>query len=687
MALLVLLLLAPSAGLAVALGEARVKSFLNQPLDVEIELVGVAPGEDQDLRLRIANDEHFDRLGIQYTHLLRDLQFDVVGSGQRWLVRVRSRRPINEPFLDFPLQLNWRGGQLIKQYTLLLDPPRSINVAARSAAPTTPQRRAAPQPAQPAAASGSDYGPVRRGETLWPIAQQVKPAGVTTQQMAMALLRANPQAFIDNNINQLREGAVLAVPPRAFIDELDAAAARTAFNRAASQRAGRAAPASPVLATPPPRPAAAEPAEPVTPAEPSEPQPAPPAAVEEEAQLRIVADDDKRKAEPGSEADLREKLLVTMEEIESNRLTTDAIESRVAKLESELERMQKLLDLKDAQIEALQSEVTTRDELQRASELAEPTLPPATAADVTPSDSTGAPAASATTGVIEVPQAPTVDSGVSAPVADRESGIVRWYREYLWLLWAALALLGIAALMLMFRRPQAVDDGDEETEAELVAAAPVAVAASAQPELEEELREAEADLRAVADAHLPEDEKSLDDDLEDLELPDIDIENLAELDIENAPHSDISDSLLADMLDESKLVSDSTDPASADFNDDDIASWIRELGSDGKAQDAEVAAVPRSTPDNDDLPSLLTELDDQLTISDAPELVDPLQEPPSAPGHEDEDDTFSMSLDLARAYLEIGDQEGARDMLQQALAGARDPDHRRQIEELLQQIG
>ena len=89
---------------------------------------------------------------------------------------------------------------------------------------------------------------------------------------------------------------------------------------------------------------------------------------------------------------------------------------------------------------------------------------------------------------------------------------------------------------------------------------------------------------------------------------------------------------------------------------------------------------------DDDIPSLLTELDDQLsgerpsdTPTPAPIKLEPV-------GHAEEDDTFSMSLDLARAYLEIGDQDGARDMLKQALAGARDPDHQRQIKELLAQI-
>ena len=107
---------------AVTLGQVKVSSYLNQPLEAEIDLIGVAPGQHEDLRIRIANQDQFDRLGIAYTRLLSDLKFDVVQSSGRWIVRIRSNQPVNEPFLDFPVQLSWPGGQMVRQYTLLLDP-------------------------------------------------------------------------------------------------------------------------------------------------------------------------------------------------------------------------------------------------------------------------------------------------------------------------------------------------------------------------------------------------------------------------------------------------------------------------------------------------------------------------------------------------------------------------------------
>ena len=89
---------------------------------------------------------------------------------------------------------------------------------------------------------------------------------------------------------------------------------------------------------------------------------------------------------------------------------------------------------------------------------------------------------------------------------------------------------------------------------------------------------------------------------------------------------------------------------------------------------------------DDDIPSILTELDDQLSTTDTTVADQPAPIELEPVDDITEDDAFRMSLDLARAYLEIGDQEGARDMLKQALSGARDPEHRRQIEELLGQI-
>ena len=79
-----------TASHAVTLGDVRVNSFLSQPLDAEIDLVGLTAGQHQDLRLRIADQTYFSRMGIVYDDVLGELQFDVVRSGTQWMVRARS---------------------------------------------------------------------------------------------------------------------------------------------------------------------------------------------------------------------------------------------------------------------------------------------------------------------------------------------------------------------------------------------------------------------------------------------------------------------------------------------------------------------------------------------------------------------------------------------------------------------
>ena len=670
--LLLSFVLLPLAAWPVTLGEARVKSFLNQPLEAEIDLIGLEPGEHQDLRLRLANQRHFDRLGIIYDHSLSDLSFDVVQSNGRWIVRARSSSPINEPFLDFPLQMSWPGGQMIKQFTWLLDPPSRIQAARIGTARATPAPK---KTAETATVADAQYGPVQRGETLWPIAQRLKPQGITTRQMAMALLRANPQAFIDNNINKLRAGAVLNIPARPFVEQLDAATARAEF--AAQVRRWQ----SPVTTSPrelPPATPAVEP-EPAEPksveAEPPQPKAAQTAEADppqndEQAQLRIVTEQQTMETSAEEDQAIKEQLLVTMEEIETNRITTDAIESRLVRLEDELSRMQQLVDLKDAQIAALQAEISAREAIQQAAAQAEP--PPPIAA-VTPSP---APA----TATQPLPQSPTPVVAIeSAPLVNPDPQHEAWYKPFLWLVWAVLAMLGLFAIYLMVRRPQ------QETQELALADLPTtrnnsALYEASQAPAQEEIKKAEEDFRNLHQAPPPPETKE---EPAEAPLPDVDIEEVAR--VEKQAREGLTNSLLDQMLEKEEHLTSTKPTEEPNISDDDIASWVEEL-------DAEVErSQPQSANDdklelNDDIPSILTELDDQLTSANPDSTVtpanielDPIQEGP-------EDDTFRMSLDLARAYLEIGDQDGARDMLKQALASARDPNHRAQIEELLSQI-
>ena len=180
--------------------------------------------------------------------MLSTLRFSIedTGSGKDYIT-VTTREPIREPFLNFLLEVNWLNGRLVREYTVLLDPPlydpnrrrvATVSAPAPTAA-TVPTPTASPSSsATPAAATprpppvpapyaaGNDIGPVASGQTLWSLAAAHRPDAVTVQQMMLALLRENPEAFADGNVNRLRRGAVLRLPDAA---SLQAVSAREAF--------------------------------------------------------------------------------------------------------------------------------------------------------------------------------------------------------------------------------------------------------------------------------------------------------------------------------------------------------------------------------------------------------------------------------------------------------------------------
>jgi len=229
------LLLTPAAALGLGLGEIRLNSALNQPLSAEIDLVAATPEELAELDANLASSEVFSRYGLDRPAYLNSLEFSVGrGKDGRSVLLVRSRDAITEPFVSFLVDVNWPRGRLLREYTVLLDPPAMLSAsespaAAPIAAPVTtapaapprpvaqaPAPQAAPTPAPsaataPPAAGGSSYE-VARGDTLYGIAGNIAGGDRQAIQRTMiALFRANPEAF-NGNINQLRAGAILRVP-------------------------------------------------------------------------------------------------------------------------------------------------------------------------------------------------------------------------------------------------------------------------------------------------------------------------------------------------------------------------------------------------------------------------------------------------------------------------------------------
>ncbi|MCH7889182.1 MAG: hypothetical protein IIA00_07870, partial [Proteobacteria bacterium] len=259
-------LLLPGQLFALGLGEIELKSALNQPFLAEVELISATDQDISSLRVGLATAETFARYGLDRPFLLTELRFEVVGTGTGAIIRITTRDPIREPFLSFLISTQWSAGRLLREYTVLLDPPTFIDeVPTRIAAPLQPSvgtslpaasttiapmvepapetatvSEPAPQPAvtrtaprprtpvqrQPAVQPGGVYGPVQRSETLWRIAQSMLPEdAVTINQMMMALFYANPEAFY-GNINRLKAGYVLQVPE---LDEIRAITRNQAF--------------------------------------------------------------------------------------------------------------------------------------------------------------------------------------------------------------------------------------------------------------------------------------------------------------------------------------------------------------------------------------------------------------------------------------------------------------------------
>ncbi len=224
------LFLAAGETYALGLGEITLNSALNEPLRARIELVSATPEDLAELRVALASAETFERYGIYRPLYLTRLEFTVVPSGRPDgnVILIRSQDPITEPFVTFLVEASWPRGRLLREYTVLLDPPTfAPPPASRAEAVTAPQRTApadsgrierstAERPAPSAANQPFDTpaaGEVRvqRGDTLWNIAESVQVEGVSINQTMLAIFEANPQAF-EGNINQLHAGAVLRVP-------------------------------------------------------------------------------------------------------------------------------------------------------------------------------------------------------------------------------------------------------------------------------------------------------------------------------------------------------------------------------------------------------------------------------------------------------------------------------------------
>jgi len=266
------LLVASSASFGLGLGVLDVQSNLDQPLNGLIT-VNVAPGDDLNtLTAEIASREEFERLGIDYPEYLKDIRLIVERQGQGAVLRVSSDNVvIKEPFIHFLVKVSWSGGNFLREYTALIDPPiyaaetpRSISqpkavgtdetyntasdepsddaTAYEEPAPIDVETVNEPsidstfddsEPDQDFDQSSADarYGPVEAGESLSLIAQELQRQvpDLSIYAIMQIMFEDNPDAFIGNNINGLIQGAILDIRDINQIRTADLVEARRFF--------------------------------------------------------------------------------------------------------------------------------------------------------------------------------------------------------------------------------------------------------------------------------------------------------------------------------------------------------------------------------------------------------------------------------------------------------------------------
>jgi len=268
--------------LALGLGEVRLESFLNEPLKASVDLLNMGGLHEDEIKIRLATTEDFDKLGIERNFFLTNIMFDVVadGSGGARIV-ISSEEPVLEPYLDFIVEARWPSGRLIREYTVLVDPQVfSQATPVVSASQRVEEVEGIPAPAKKnaeAAASGasqsedddtigawgadagvssgtrvdvrdSDLSPgempqrgynaatagtptpgsrymISRDQTLWDIANRAKPAGASVHQTMLDIQRLNPDAFINGNINRIKAGYIIYLPSAADISSGDTSTA------------------------------------------------------------------------------------------------------------------------------------------------------------------------------------------------------------------------------------------------------------------------------------------------------------------------------------------------------------------------------------------------------------------------------------------------------------------------------
>ncbi|MDH5545942.1 MAG: hypothetical protein OEZ43_10130 [Gammaproteobacteria bacterium] len=388
--ILVLAGMGPSVVFALGVGAITLESSLNQPLNAKIDLLGATTDELEGLSVNLAPNDVYNRMGIERGEIQENLKFRVdQNSNGDAFIRVYTLESFGEPFLNFLIEVNWPSGRLLREFTILLDPPvfeqeeaKPVSTPGLDEPPpetisdvqpdfdkpmevvpsATESLAEEPEIATETLVENLQYGPVKRGENLWKIANSIKPSDLTLQQVIMALYKQNPEAFFGNNVSMLKEGSVLRLDDidaarRIPVDKAIAELARHHQDWLAYKRekvASRAVAAESIGER-------LHGESKVSDEELAATRP------EEQPVLKLVTPSPEESQSKGIDSSLSEKveselnharieLAMANEMLEASRQENQELRSRISALESQLESMKKLVELRDKEMQLLQQE-------------------------------------------------------------------------------------------------------------------------------------------------------------------------------------------------------------------------------------------------------------------------------------------------------------------------------------------
>ena len=370
--LLLLSIMLATPSLAATLGSLNLSSNLGEPLLAEVELLLEPQETFNGLQAAIASEQAYAQQGIRYQVHYLDLKVELQQNPQGLAVlKLSSSLPINEPYLDLLLQLDWSTGRLQKQYIVLLDPPQiaqaepdsiTVPVGIADVANIDLQLQANILPDQ-TPDQVEQTRPLallsKPGDTLSSLAKSMQQEGVSLDQMLLGLYQANLQAFEAGNMNRLKAGQTLALPsPAEFLATQAASATAEVKLHASNWQTYRAALANKVLSQAA-RPDAVK----------SQLASGKIASAKDDADKVKTANNDVLKLSAGDKEAAKTadaKLLALQEDATAREKSLEESESRAKALQKQIQDMQQLLRLKNQSMADLQKHATEAKQTKQA---------------------------------------------------------------------------------------------------------------------------------------------------------------------------------------------------------------------------------------------------------------------------------------------------------------------------------